>query len=94
MVIGVNGVIGQSVINLVVLDLKIDQELVTIPRLNTEEIIALAMLQKSFHATHTLVPVSENLQGLFEKRKFLLIEITRCWMLGMHLNFLFFRTSL
>ena len=50
MVIGVNGAIGQSVINLVVLDLKTDQELVTIPRLNMEEIIALVMLQMSNHA--------------------------------------------
>ena len=47
MVIGVNGAIGQNVINLVLLDFKTDQELVTTLHLNMEEIIALAMLRIS-----------------------------------------------
>ena len=50
MVIGVNGATGQSVTDLVALDFRTDHELVTTLHQNTEETIALAMLQISNRA--------------------------------------------
>ena len=60
MVIGVNGAIGQNVINLVEWDFKIVQEFVTILNLTTEETIVLEMLRKSCLAIYTPVLVSRR----------------------------------